>query len=157
MATPAPVLDITTTRTRPTVRIDQVEYPLRTSHDLTLDVYKTLERLLPRISALLALDGLSPADGTELGRLLDQVCRIALVTDPSDDIHRRLVDLDRLGIFQVFLELLTPNLLQATRVSGPTAALPATGPKPSRASSASTAAPSRGGSQPRRSASSGRA
>lgn len=156
MATPDRVLDIITEdQARPTVWINQVEYLLRTKKDLALDVYKTLERITPPISALLAADTLTPEQGSELGQLLDRVCRIALVA-PDAGIHDRLCDLDRLGVYQVFMELLTPSLLRVARAVAQKEPR-ATGPTPSRASSASTAAPLKGGSQRRRSASSGRA
>jgi len=151
MATPDRVLDITTDRTRPTVRIDHVEYLLRTSNDLTLDTYKTLERIGPRIGALLLLDALTPPQGQELSQLLDQACRIALVAPTT--VHDRLGDVHRASVFQVFTQLLTPSLVRALRAASPRA----TGLKPSRGSSASTVAPLRAGSPRRRSASSGRA
>ncbi len=155
MASSDRVLDITTNRERPSIRIDQVDYPLRNSNDLTLDVYKTLERVAPRITELLLMDTLTPADGSELSQLLDQICRIALVTPSTSDLHDRLSDINRLTIYQVFTELLTPNLLQAARAETP-GARRAAGTKLSRASSGSTAAPPKPGSPRRRSASSAR-
>ena len=154
MATPDRVLDITTDRIRATVRIDQVAYPLRDSHDLTLDMYKTLERVSPRIGALLLLETLTKAQGSELGQLLEQACRCALVAPAV--VHDRLGDFHRLNVFQVFMQLLTPSLGRAARavMQGTPRA---TGRKPSRAFSVSTAAPSTAGSRPRRSVSSGRA
>lgn len=153
MATPDRVLDITTDRARPVVRIDQVTYPLRTTNDLTLDAYKTLERLTPRIGALLLQDALTPAEGKELGQLLDQVCRLALVAPPA--VLDRLSDVHRVQVFTVFTELLMPSLPRASRAPG-LEARPATGRKPSRASNASTVAASSSGSRRSPSASSRR-
>lgn len=156
MATPAPVLDLTTDRTRPMVRIDHVDYPLRTSNDLTLDAYKTLERIAPRIGALLLLETLTAEQGSELSQLLDQACRLGLVAPES--VHDTLGDVHRLSLFQVFTELLTPSLVRAARVAAISQASHSRGLTPSPDSSGSIpAAATKTGPRARRSASSGRA
>jgi hypothetical protein len=153
MAIVQPVLDLTTDLERPTVKIDQVAYLLRTARDLTLDAYKALERATPRIAALLLADVLSADEGQELSHLLDSACQIALIAPEA--VHAKLGDVQRMQIFQVFTERLTPKLRMAASAR-PTTAGRAAGTKPSRGSNGSTAAPPRVGSRRRRSASSAR-
>lgn len=150
MATPDPVLDLTTTRTRPTVRIDHVDYPLRNSYDVTLDAYKTLERISPRIGVLLLRDTLTTDQASELSQLLVQACRIALVAAPA--VHATLGDVHRVKIFEVFMQLLTPSLPGAARAE--LEAPRSNGAKRSPSSSGSTAGASKTGSRRSRAASS---
>ncbi len=154
MATPNRVLDLTTDHDRLTVRIDGADYPLRTANDLTLDAYKTLERIGPQIGALLRLDALTPEQGQELSQLLDQACRLAIVA--PDPVQDRLSDVNRVQIFRVFTQLLAPTLVQAARAID-LARHPVAGMKPFRASSGSTAGRPKAGSPRPRSASSARA
>ena len=146
MAT-SPVLDLTTDSQRPTVRIDQVAYELRTSNDLTLQSFKELERITPRVGALMLQEALSVDEGRELSQLLDTVCRMALVAPEA--VQAGLGDVHRVLIFKVFSELLTPSL---QRAGAELMRQPADGMRSSRGSSASTAAPRRAGSRRPRSA-----
>lgn len=151
--TPDPILDLTTERDRPTVRIDAVDYLLRTFNDLTLNAYKTLERLTARIPLLLLLDTYTADQEQELSGLLDQVCRLVLVAPAA--VHDQLGDVHRLRVFHVFTQRLTPSLLRAT--SAMREAIPSTGPTPSHGSSGSIpAAATKTGPRGPRSASSRR-
>lgn len=149
---PPPMLDLVTTRVRPTVRIDQMLYDLRTIEDLTLEWMRWLERHSGRIHELLEARELGPAEGLELSALVDRVCRIALVA--PDAVQDRLSDLQRVLVAQAFTERLPRSL---ARTSAPaTEASPSTGTRRSRVSNASTAARRTTGAARRRSASSAR-
>lgn len=102
-------LQLTTNQVRHVVRIDDIPYSLRTANDLTLSMYKTLERISPRIGGLLLLDTLSTEEEQELSRLLDQAARLAL--DAPEDVQVRLGDMNRINVFRVFAEIVTPSLL----------------------------------------------
>lgn len=143
---PLPLLDLTTTQVRPEVRIDAIAYEIRTSNDLSLGQYKALERLLPRVGVLLTIETLTQAEDTELSALLDTVCRMGLVA--PDAIQDGLGHVNRVLIFKVFTELLTPSV-NATRANlvTPAPAVPSTGARSSRVSRASTGATRRRGAR----------
>lgn len=138
MAT-TPILHLTAPdpTTRPTVRIDQVEYELRMTNDLTLHQYKTLERISPRIGALIIQETLTEDEGVEARALLDQACRIAL--DAPVEIHDRLNDVNRVLVYKVFIELCSPSL-RAIRARLRAEANPFDGTRPSLDSCGSTGA-----------------
>lgn len=146
-----PILDLTTPQTRPFVKINGIAYDLRTSNDLTLQAFRTLERITPQIGALLQQPELSDAEATTLSTLLAQGCAIGL--DAPADVLKGLGDVGRIQVFKVFAELSTPSL---QRAGANLAARPAPGTKPSRGSSGSTGARNASGSPRRRSGSSGR-
>jgi hypothetical protein len=151
--TAAPVLDLLTDTQRPTVRVDGTLYALRTSRDLTLEAYKTLEPIPGRLGALMVQPSLSDVDSAELSRLLDQTCRLVLMA--PDDVQARLGEVNRSLIAKVFFELLTPSLLRARATLGMEAHRSA-GTSSSRGSNGSTAARQRRGSATPRSGSSAR-
>lgn len=144
---PTAILDLTTNQDRFNIKIDGVPYLIKTPSDLTLTDYKTLEQLAPQTAALLLKKTLNSKQTTELSRLLDVACRLALAA-PSDVLDR-LGDLNRLNIFKVFTELSLPSLLR-TRAS--LAGRRLGGTKPSRGSRGSTGATRRRGSRSSRSA-----
>ena len=126
MAT-SPALDLFTDTERLTVRIDGIDYPLRTSNDLTLDSYKTLERIGPRIGVLFLQQSYSKADLREMSALLDTVTQIAIVA--PEEVLRRLGDANRTMIAKVFFELLAPVLQRMRAVMEEESPVP--GMKPS--------------------------
>ena len=153
MAT-GPVLDLLTDTARLTIKIDHVDYELRGPSDLTLEDYKTLERIGPRMAVLLMQDALPTADAAELSRLLDLTCRLALIA--PEEVLARLGDLHRVPIAKIFIELLSPSLLRTRAMLSLEAPSPLAGTNSSRASHASTAARRQPGSVRRRSGSSAR-
>jgi hypothetical protein len=134
-ATASHVLDLTTTEPPLTIKIDGIPYIIRRSNDLTLFEFKTIERLVPRVSVLLELAALSDDEGKELSDSLGRVCRLALVA--PDAVHDVLGDVHKLQIFTVFVTLLTPRL---GRTRATTEAGRPHGAKPSRGSSGSMVA-----------------
>ena len=146
-ASSAPVLDLTTDQIRSIVNIDRLPYDIRTPSDLTLAQFQRLERLVPRAGELMVADDLANDEAAELSVIVDAVCRIAL--DAPADLIDRLGDLNKVQIFKIFAELLSPRLLQAR---ANLVASVSTGTKPSRGSSASTGATLSRGSRTRRSA-----
>jgi hypothetical protein len=153
-ASPPPLLDLATDRVRPIVKIDSVPYELRTSDDLALEAYRTIERLGPRIAVLLRQETLTPADSRELSTHLRTAVEIGLVAPP--EVHAALGDIHRIQIAKVFFELCVPSLLRARASLEALTAVPRPGTKSSPGSNASTAARPRRGSGTRRSASSAR-
>ncbi len=137
------LLDLTTDTDRPVVTIDGIAYPLRTARDLTLQDFKNLERLSIRTSDLLSRSrSLVKAEALELALRLKEVAKIAL--DAPAPVLAKLSDVQRVMVFKVFTELLTPTLILAARaIAGDQAdaaiALRSRGPKQSPGSYASTA------------------
>jgi hypothetical protein len=134
--TTAPVLDLTSTTVRPTVRIDKVDYELRTADDLSVLGYRRLMRDAPQVAAM--LQNLDPTEDEErtLSTALDSLCRRAL--DAPSDVHDKLNETQRLRIFSVFTHLLLPTPPAAR--AGQAAAKPAGGTTSSRVSRGSTRA-----------------
>jgi hypothetical protein len=108
------ILDLTTETDRPVVTIDGIAYPLRTARDLTLQDFKSLERLSIRTSELMTrARSLSKDENRELAIRLKDVAKIAL--DAPANILAKLSDVQRVMVFKVFTELLTPTLILAAR------------------------------------------
>lgn len=156
-APPDDVLDLKLFPTRPIVRIDNKPYELKTSNDLSLAEFKTIERIGPRISLLTAAPELTATEAGELSAHLDAAVRMILIA--PDEIHRQLGDLNRTLIAARFFELLPPSLLQEAATAQGATTRPGfrPGSKYSRGSSRSTAATRPSGSATSRSASSTRA
>ena len=152
MAAPQPLLDLTTDTTRPTVRIDGVTYSLRIQSDLGLLEYHTLNRLVPSFRDLCGRGpDMTEQESRELGAISKALCKVAVLDMPAE-VDDRLGDLDRVMIFKVFTERLSPKVMQTISAI---AATNARGRTSSHASNGSTAAtPRRGGRS--RSASSSR-
>lgn len=147
------ILDLTTDTDRPVVTIDGLAYPLRTARDLTLQDFKNLERLSIRTSDLMTrARTLTKGENLELGTRLKEVAKIALEAPPA--VLAKLSDVQRVMVFKVFTELLTPTLILAVRAIGTdqTAALARRSPgtRPSPGSFASTAGLLKPGSRKRR-------
>jgi len=147
------VLDLTTETDRPVVMIDGIAYPLRTARDLTLQDFKNLERLSIRTSELMTrARSLTKDENRELAIRLKEVAKIALEAPPG--VLAKLSDVQRVMVFKVFTELLTPTLILAARAIATdqtiAAALRSPGPKQSPGSFASTAGLLRRGSRKRR-------
>jgi len=108
------VLDLTTDVERPVVTIDGIAYPLRLARDLTLQDFKNLERLSIRTSELMTrARSLTKAENVELAARLKEVARIAL--EAPAPVLAKLSDVQRVMVFKVFTELLTPTLILAAR------------------------------------------
>ena len=136
------LLDLTTDTERPVVTIDGIAYPLRTSGDLTLQHFKDLERMTMRIGELMARTRtLTKAENVELEKRLVEVAKVALDAPPA--ILAKLTAIQRVMLFKVFTELLTPTLILAARAIAADQTAPAArrspGPKQSPGSFASTA------------------
>ncbi len=124
MAQP-PVLNLTTEDVRPIVRFNGREYELRTSRDLTLEQFKAIERISPRLGALLERSTpLSADESTEASELLAAATAIAMVAPAA--VLARLGDVQRAQVTTFFFARLTPSLRmlsatvmeEATRVPG---------------------------------------
>jgi len=145
------ILDLTTETDRPVVKIDGIGYPLRTTNDLTLENFRFLERVSSRVGTLLTrAASLTPAEELELEKRLKEVAGVAL--EAPAPVLRKLTAIQRIMIFKVFTELLTPTLIQAVRAmgEGQTPASLSPGTKLSRGSFASTAGRRAPGSRKRR-------
>jgi hypothetical protein len=153
------LLDLTTETDRPVVTIDSIAYPLRTARDLTLQDFKFLERVSMRVGDLMSRTRtLTAKENQELEGRLKEVARIAL--DAPAPVLAKLAAVQRVMIFKVFTELLTPTLIlaaraiatdQATAPASTTAAAGSRGRKRSRGSSGATAGRTkRGPHEPRR-------
>jgi hypothetical protein len=134
MAEARPALDLTTEPDeRPIVKIDQVGYQLRIAKDLSLMDFKFLERVSIRVGTLLTQSALTKNESTELAARLKEVTTLAL--DAPAAVLDRLTDVQRVLVFKVFTELLTPGVLLAARaIAAPS---PFHGTKQSRGSAGS--------------------
>ena len=145
------ILDLTTETDRPVVKIDGIGYPLRGSNDLTLEHFRFLERVSSRVGTLLTrAQSLKPAEEKELESRLREIAKVALEAPPG--VLAKLTAIQRIMVFKVFTELLTPTLIQAVRAMGadqPPASL-SPGMKRSRGSFGSMAAPPKRGPRGRR-------
>ena len=111
------ILDLTTDNDRPVVTIDAIGYPLRTARDLTLQDFRFLERVSLRVGDLLSRSqALTKREGEELEGRLKEIARVALEAPPA--ILAKLTTIQRVMIFKVFSELLTPTLILAARAIG---------------------------------------
>lgn len=111
------ILDLTTETDRPVVKIDGIGYPLRTTNDLTLEHFRFLERVSARVGTLLQrAAALKPAEERELEKRLREVAAVAL--EAPAPVLRKLTAIQRIMVFKVFTELLTPTLIQAVRAMG---------------------------------------
>jgi hypothetical protein len=111
------ILDLTTETDRPVVKIDGIGYPLRTSNDLTLENFRFLERVSSRVGTLLTrAASLKAPEELELEKRLKEIAAVALEAPPA--VLRKLTAIQRIMIFKVFTELLTPTLIQAVRAMG---------------------------------------
>jgi hypothetical protein len=108
------VLDLTTDTDRPVVAIDGIAYPLRMARDLSLADFKNLERLSIRTADLMTrARSLTKDENRELALRLKEVAKIALDAPPN--VLAKLSDVQRVSLFKVFTELLTPTLILAAR------------------------------------------
>jgi len=111
------VLDLTTDTDRPVVSIDGIAYPLRTARDLTLQDFKHLERISIRTGDLMTRTRtLTKAENHELTVRLKEVAKIAV--DAPAAVLAKLTAVQRVMVFKVFTELLTPTLILAARAIG---------------------------------------
>lgn len=147
------LLDLSTKVDRKTIRIDSVDYQVRSVNDLTIGDHQTIEVLWPRIAALMATSdtgAIKPKDATELRTLLRQACRMALLA--PETVIKAQGDLNLTLIFDAFLRLLSPTLQEAraklleARPTTPAAAVVQAGTRSFHASRASTASGRRSGS-----------
>lgn len=152
MADSTPVLDITTKTARQFVRIDGAKYELRSPNDIGLDEYQTLIRIGPRIAELLALTTRDSADSSELGEILSEATRLALLAPNA--VVKRLGQVEQVMVVTAFLEPSAKRMQELGRLIGRPAS-PSNGQKPSLDLPGSTAA-ARSAGRKSRSASSGR-
>jgi hypothetical protein len=133
------VLDIDTVVERLHVRIDGVPHQLSHPNALSLRNHIRMEKIGPRMSALLMAsseNALTDDAEAELQGLLDEGCRLVLEAPPV--VHAKLRDKHRVAILQVFMQLQSHAVMTgALRVMK---ARKRTGGRSSRASSASTRA-----------------
>lgn len=111
--TTAPLLDINTQIARQTVRIDGTPYEMRGQRDLVMSEYQSITRFAPRLGELMTAAGsgtLKKAHEAELGELLDECMRMALIASPS--VHKRLSQVEKSMVAVCFLEPLGPMLLR---------------------------------------------
>ena len=141
---------------RPLVRINHVDYELRTANDFSALELHRLDRLLPRVQELAG--ALEDQEATEtqceeLSALLTSLCQLVFVELPAEELAK-LGDINKLLVFKLFLELLPPSLqrARAVAVSRLTEARPSASASSSRASSASTGATRKRGGRGSRSA-----
>ena len=149
--TAAPLLDLSTRRTRPIIRIDGVAHELRTGNDLSIFEYRHLERTAPQLSAMLLNQQPTPEEGQALSALLVDLCTRVLIA--PGEVQTRLDDVQRMQIFTVFTHRLLPSPPASV---GQGATTPAAGTRSSRASRGSSAVRRARGSKTRRSAPSAR-
>jgi hypothetical protein len=133
------VLDLNTIVEKLHVRIDGVPHHFSHPDALTLQGHLRMERIGPRMGALLeavAAGATTDADDQELALLLDEGCR--LVLDAPDSVHAKLLDTHRVLILDAFTQLRLKG--RAAEATLKTKARPRRGVKSSPGSSASTAA-----------------
>lgn len=143
---PSPVLDLTTERQRPFVRINGRTFDFRDHLDLSIFDSRLLRKWGERLEQLEALDEPTEAQRTEYTDLLRRVSRYAFVD--QELVEPALAPLNEpqlKAIVQAFTTLLLPRL-QQTRAQMTEAGSPRPSAKPSRGSSASTASRRRRGS-----------
>lgn len=159
MATdPTHLLTLDTLAHLSTVQIDGIAYPLSPPDALSVVDYKRLSVLIPRLEALWEKAALTADEEVELGALFDRLCRIVL--EAPGEVINRLTDLQRVLVYQAFLQLPHDTLLRVgAMLHGGTQTTPtttsSTGARSRRASRASTAAARSSGSHGSRSPSSG--
>lgn len=145
-----PILDLSTTASRPHVRIDGETYELRGKTDLSLADYSTLQRLLPRLGSLLVKSdgptGLTRGDNKELDELLEQGCTLAFLGASS--VLKRVQQVDRILLFRAFFEPLAPHL-QRLMQGGRQEIARSSGTRRSRGSNGSTGAATKAGARSR--------
>lgn len=134
-----PALDLSTGVDRPFIRIDTIDYDLRVVDDFTALELKQLDRLMPRVLPLankLEQGEATEAQCEELSNLLSHLLTFAIAAPP--EVVAKLGDINKVRVFRVFIDLLSPRLQQAradlARASRPS------GKKSSRNSNGSTAA-----------------
>jgi hypothetical protein len=138
-----PLLDLHTLIERPTVKIDGVEYELRTPGELTLEERARAGLVANTLRAEPASP--SPEAAADMSRAIDQICRIVLLA--PDAVQQRLKDVHRLQIVETFIALSTTRRRPQPGAPTPrTTTDLRTGASSSRASSASTGACRRTGS-----------
>lgn len=146
----APLLNLSTLVEQPMVQIDQKRYPLLVPDALSLLACQKLSTIIDTIDALspkLANGTLSDDENAELETAFAQVCQVVLAAPP--DVQRRLTSIQRLYIYQAFLQLPQQSLrlmvAMATNEATPTASR-STGASSSRASRGSTTSARKSGS-----------
>jgi hypothetical protein len=147
------ILDLTTETDRPVITIDGIAYPLRTARDLSLQDFKNLERLSIRTADLMQrARSLTKDEDRELKIRLKEVAKIAV--EAPAPVLAKLSDVQRVMVFKVFTELLTPTLILAVRAmatdQAPAIGRRSPGRRPSPGSYASTAGLLKPGSRKRR-------
>ena len=156
MADRAPLLNLDSLTEHPTVVIDDVQYALTPPDCLPILSYHRIHRRGPRLFELFGKvnEDLTDAEGQELEQILDELCREVL--EAPAEVHTRLTDVNRMAIYQAFLELPLTGLQMVGRATteATTETKKRTGARSSRGSRASTEATQSAGSPASLSASS---
>ena len=106
----APLLDLSTLIVRPTIDIDGTRYELFSADELPVLTSHRLSIWGRRIEAIDAAT--AESDGDELGELIDNVCRAAIVDLPAE-VFAALSGAHKRQVVDVFTALLLRNRLKA--------------------------------------------
>jgi hypothetical protein len=142
-----PVLTLDTVTQGMPIRIDDTLHELLHPEQLSLGAIQRIERMAPRVAALLQTPERTEEQERDLSQALREVC--ATVLQAPADVHARLTDQQRVRIVEAFTQLRTTVPAVS---AGANAATPNRGRKRSPDSPASTAAPPPTGSGARPSA-----
>lgn len=131
------LLDLSTVIERPRIAIDTKLYDMRSPDELSVADTVRLAAMGKRVSAI----GSGEVDGKEeeLAAVLKDIVAFILPDTPRD-VLAKLADRQRMRIAEVFMRLLRPEAAGATAAVASEETGERTGAKPSRGSSASTAA-----------------
>lgn len=155
MAISAPALDLSTTQPRPFIRIDSLDYDLRIIDDFTALELRQLDRVVPRLTALVAAFEAGAASAPQCAELSALLAAfVPLVFVAPMELVGSLGDATRIQIFQVFMQLLPPRLGPAGVANEAPTESPLRGIRPSLGSSVSTGETLSGGLRRSRSGSS---
>lgn len=116
MATPTPVLDISTVIERPTIRINGANYQLRTSNEFTYLTYRHWSLKFKRLAVLFGKAKRSKKEVAEQHTLLVDCCKAILMA--PDAVHAKLEDVHRVQIVTVFFELLAAAIQKQSPRAG---------------------------------------
>jgi hypothetical protein len=117
------LLDLDTLISRPTVRIDGVDYELLSPNEVSVLDYRRLTRPGVRMVEIENLADPTPDEKAEYERILDTQCRQILLA--PDEVHARLRSAERDRILATFLRLRERWMRQVTQTGAtPAAATP---------------------------------
>ncbi|MBB5987434.1 hypothetical protein [Sphingobium lignivorans] len=144
--TSAPLLDLDTIVTRPSIRIDGALYHIVAPSELSIKQSHQLAAAARRLEELNKLPALRDDDAAELVRIVLDVSETVLAPIPAD-VRARLSDAQRMSVIEVFTLLLLKERLGT--VAATMTDQPSTGATSSPGSSASMGGRRSGGSKKR--------